>query len=133
MLPLRIGAGLMTSVGAEGHSTVRGFGDASLTRVFLNKDDDFTLKFLAGLLALLATVFFFGLCLGKRCAAYTPDAVSEGQDSVSLTKSVEAPPVSGVPILFGNDRPVVLETAGAVTTLTETMARFLAQTSLLLR
>ena len=76
------------------------------------------LKLLAELLVPLATVFFsINLLLGRRCVAHTP----------------KAQPVSGVGILSENDRPVVLETAGAVSGTTETMEMYLAQKGMLLR
>ena len=146
MLLPRIGVGLMTSLGAEGHRTERGDSDASLTKYFSAnggssvawselQDYDFMLMLLAGLLVLLVTVFFFffGLFLGKRRVACTHEVVSEDQDNVSLSKSTKAQPVPGVGILSENDRLLVLETAGAVSSTTEKIERYLAQKGVLLR
>ena len=52
--------------------------------------DDLMLELLAGLLVLLATVFSFGLFLGKRCVAWSAEVVSEDQDNLFLTKGTEA-------------------------------------------
>ena len=97
------------------------------------QDDGFLLKLLAGVLLLLATVFFFGLFLGRRCVAYTPEVVSEDQDTVSFTKSTKAQPVPGMGILLMNFWLVVLETAAAVSSTTETMESYLAQKVMLVR
>ena len=60
-------------------------------------------------------------------------SLSAHLDNVSQAKGTKAQPVPGLGTLAHNDRLVVVETAGAVSSTTETMERYLAQKGMLLR